>query len=250
MATKFDFLIENYKVGALAKYVLAYEDLHKLNRGLIYCSITGFGQTGPYKDRAGYDFMIQAMGDLMSVTGLPDGVPGGGPVKVGVAVTDLFTGMYATVAMLAALEHRRRTGDGQHIDLSLMDVQVATLANQAQNYLTSGRIPTRLGNAHPNIAPYEAFPTSDGHMILMVGNDGQFRRFCAAAGRPELSADPRFAATAARVQNRGILIPQLASLISRHSTDHLANGSGGRSRPLRTDQHIGPGLRRPPRQTS
>lgn len=220
LAMKCDFLIENYKVGGLAKYGLAYEDLRKLNRGLIYCSITGFGQTGPYKDRAGYDFMIQAMGGLMSVTGVPDGVPGGGPVKVGVAVTDLFTGMYATVAMLAALEHRRRTGDGQHIDLSLMDVQVATLANQAQNYLTSGRIPTRLGNAHPNIAPYEAFPTSDGHIILAVGNDGQFARFCAAAGRPDLSADPRFATNATRVLNRGILIPQLALLISRHSTDH------------------------------
>ncbi|WOH52482.1 CaiB/BaiF CoA transferase family protein [Bradyrhizobium sp. sBnM-33] len=220
LAAKSDFLLENFKVGGLAKYGLAYENLRHLNRGLIYCSITGFGQDGPYKDRAGYDFMIQAMGGLMSITGLPDGVLGGGPVKVGVAITDLFTGMYATVAMLAALEHRRHTGEGQSIDLSLLDVQVATLANQALNYLTSGEVPGRLGNAHPNVAPYEALPTSDGHIVLAVGNDGQFNRFCAAAGRPGLSADPRFATNPARVQNRGILSPQLASLISAQSTDH------------------------------
>lgn len=202
LAAKSDFLIENYKVGGLRKYGLAYEDLRKLNRGLIYCSITGFGQSGPYKDRAGYDLMIQAMGGLMSITGLPDGTPGGGPVKAGVAITDLFTGMYAVVAMLAALEHRRRTGEGQYIDLSLLDVQVATLSNQAMNYLTSGEVPGRLGNAHPNVAPYEAFPTANGYMILAVGNDGQFGRFCSAAGRPDLSADTRFATNAARVKNR------------------------------------------------
>jgi crotonobetainyl-CoA:carnitine CoA-transferase CaiB-like acyl-CoA transferase len=220
LAAKSDFLLENYKVGGLAKYGLSYQQMRKLHPGLIYCSITGFGQSGPYKDRAGYDFMIQAMGGLMSVTGLPDGAPGSGPVKVGVAVTDLFTGMYAAVAMLAALEHRRRTGEGQHIDLALLDVQIAMLANQAMNYLTSGDVPKRLGNAHPNIAPYEAFATSDGHIILAVGNDGQFSRFCAAAGAPGLSADERFATNADRVQNRAVLIPQIASLISKSSTDH------------------------------
>ncbi|MCK1742072.1 CoA transferase [Bradyrhizobium sp. 139] len=219
LAMKCDFLLENYKVGGLAKYGLGYEHLTKLNPGLIYCSVTGFGQTGPYKDRAGYDFMIQAMGGLMSVTGLPDGTPGAGPVKVGVAITDLFTGMYAAVAMLAALEHRRRTGMGQHIDMALLDVQVATLANQAMNYLTSMKNPERLGNAHPNVAPYDAFPTSDGHIILTVGNDRQFRNFCAAAGRPDLSADLRFATNAGRVENRAILIPQLAEIISSRRTD-------------------------------
>lgn len=164
--------------------------------------------------------MIQAMGGLMSITGLPDGTPGGGPVKAGVAITDLFTGMYAVVAMLAALEHRRCTGEGQYIDLSLLDVQVATLSNQAMNYLTSGEVPGRLGNAHPNVAPYEAFPTANGYMILAVGNDGQFGRFCSAAGRPDLSADTRFATNAARVKNRGILIPELAALIPMYPTDH------------------------------
>lgn len=220
LAAKSDFLLENYKVGGLAKYGLSYEHLRKLNPGLIYCSITGFGQDGPYKDRAGYDFMIQAMGGLMSVTGLPDGTPGAGPVKAGVAITDLFTGMYATVAMLAALEHRRRTGEGQRIDRALLDVQVVTLANQALNYLTSGDVPRRLGNAHPNIAPYEAFPTSDGYMILAVGNDGQFDRFCSAAGRPDLSKDPRFARNSGRVENRAALIPQVAAILAQHSTDH------------------------------
>ncbi|RXG83854.1 CaiB/BaiF CoA transferase family protein [Bradyrhizobium zhanjiangense] len=220
LAAKSDFLLENYKVGGLAKYGLSYQHLRKLNPGLIYCSITGFGQDGPYKDRAGYDFMIQAMGGLMSVTGLPDGMAGAGPVKVGVAITDLFTGMYATVAMLAALEHRRRTGEGQWIDLSLLDVQVATLANQALNYLTSGDVPRRLGNAHPNIAPYEAFPTSDGYMILAVGNDDQFSRFCSAAGRPDLSKDPRFATNSGRVENRRALIPQVAAVLAQHPTNH------------------------------
>lgn len=220
LAAKSDFLIENYKVGGLTKYGLAYEDLRKLNRGLIYCSITGFGQSGPYKDRAEYDLMIQAIGSLMSITGLPGGKPGGGPVKAGVAITDLFTGMYAVAAMLAALENRRRTGEGQYIDLSLLDVQVAALSNQAMNYLTSGEVPGRLGNTHPNVAPYEAFPMANGYLILAVGNDGQFGRFCSAAGRPDLSADTRFATNAARLKNRGILIPELAALISMHPTDH------------------------------
>lgn len=220
LAKKCDFLLENYKVGGLAKYRLDYENLRKINRGLIYCSITGFGQNGPYKDRPGYDFMIQAMGGLMSVTGLPDQVPGAGPVKVGVAITDLFTGMYSAVAMLAALEYRRRTGEGQHIDIALLDVQVATLANQAMNYLTSGKVPGRLGNAHPNIAPYESFPTSDGYIILTIGNDGQFSRFCETAGRPELSLDRRFVTNGARVENRAILIPLLTELISERSTNH------------------------------
>ncbi|HYE00229.1 MAG TPA: CaiB/BaiF CoA-transferase family protein, partial [Alphaproteobacteria bacterium] len=171
LAAKSDFVLENFKVGGLAKYGLGYDDLRRVNPGLIYCSITGFGQTGPYRNRAGYDFMIQGMGGLMSLTGAPDGEPGAMPMKVGVAIVDVFTGMYATVAVLAALEHRRKTGEGQHIDLALLDVQVATLANQALNYLASGSVPKRLGNAHPNIVPYQAFATADGHIILAVGND-------------------------------------------------------------------------------
>jgi crotonobetainyl-CoA:carnitine CoA-transferase CaiB-like acyl-CoA transferase len=220
LAAKSDFVLENYKVGSLEKYGLSYEHLKKLNAGLIYCSITGFGQNGPYKDRPGYDFLVQAMGGLMSITGLPDGEPGAGPVKAGVAITDLFTGMYATVAMLAALDHRRRTGKGQHIDLALLDVQVATLANQALNYLTSGNVPRRLGNAHPSIVPYEAFATTDGHIILAVGNDEQFSRFCAVAGRPDLSLDDRFATNAGRVEHRLVLVPQVANILVKQSISH------------------------------
>lgn len=202
-----DVLIENFKVGGLAAYGLDYASLQQLNPRLIYCSITGFGQTGPYAKRAGYDFMIQAMGGLMSVTGKAAGEEGAGPVKVGVALTDILTGLYASNAVLAALAERERSGQGQYIDLALLDVQVACLGNQALNYLTTGVPPQRLGNAHPNIVPYQDFPTADGDFILTVGNDGQFRRFCDVAGYPEWASDARFASNAQRVAHRAELIP-------------------------------------------
>ena len=202
-----DVLIENFKVGGLAAYGLDYASLQQLNPGLIYCSITGFGQTGPYAKRAGYDFMIQAMGGLMSVTGKAAGEEGAGPVKVGVALTDILTGLYASNAVLAALAERERSGQGQYIDLALLDVQVACLGNQALNYLTTGVPPQRLGNAHPNIVPYQDFPTADGDFILTVGNDGQFRRFCDVAGHREWASDARFASNAQRVAHRAELIP-------------------------------------------
>jgi len=207
LAQQADVVLENYKVGGLAKYGLDYPALAKLNPRLVYCSITGFGQDGPYANRAGYDFLIQGMGGLMSVTGTRGGEAGAGPQKVGVALTDILTGLYATVAVLAALAHRDRTGIGQHIDLALLDVQVACLANQAMNYLTTGVAPKRMGNAHPNIVPYQDFPTADGDMILAIGNDSQFARFCELAGRPEWASDPRFATNAQRVANRDSLIP-------------------------------------------
>ncbi len=218
LAAESDIVLENFKVGGLAKYGLDYESLRSVNHGIIYCSITGFGQDGPYSHRAGYDFLIQAMGGLMSVTGAPDEEPGGEPMKVGVAIVDIFTGMYASTAVLAALAHRERTGDGQHIDLALLDVQVATLANQAMNYLISGNSPERLGNAHPNIVPYQACATADGHIILAVGNDEQFRKFCAVAGRPELGEDERFATNAARVRNRAALMPILQEILQQRSS--------------------------------
>ncbi|MFM2058795.1 MAG: hypothetical protein RLY71_3180, partial [Pseudomonadota bacterium] len=174
-----DVVLENFKVGALKKYDLHYEALKRFNPGVIWCSITGFGQKGPYAKRAGYDFLIQGMGGLMSVTGRAEGEDGAGPQKVGVALTDVMTGLYATVGILAALQHRERTGEGQFIDLALLDVQVAALANQTANYLIGGVVPGRMGNAHPNIVPYQDFPTADGDMILAIGNDGQFARFCA-----------------------------------------------------------------------
>ena len=202
-----DVLIENFKVGGLAVYGLDYQSLQALNPRLIYCSVTGFGQQGPYAKRAGYDFMIQAMGGLMSITGKADGEDGAGPVKVGVALTDILTGLYASNAILAALAERERSGQGQYIDLALLDVQIACLGNQALNYLTTGMPPRRLGNAHPNIVPYQDFPTADGDFILTVGNDGQFRKFCEVAGHPEWATDPRFVSNAARVANRAELIP-------------------------------------------
>ncbi|WP_372053301.1 CaiB/BaiF CoA-transferase family protein (plasmid) [Tistrella mobilis] len=219
LAAESDVVIENFKVGGLKKYGLDHDSLRALNPRLIYCSITGFGQTGPYAPRAGYDFMIQAMGGLMSVTGEPDEVPGGGPVKVGVALVDVMTGLYATIGVLAALAHRERTGEGQHIDLALLDVSVATLANQAMNYLVSGRAPGRMGNAHPNIVPYQAFATQDGHLVLAIGNDEQFRRFAAEAGHPEWSTDPRFATNAQRVANRAALVPLVAGAVATRTTD-------------------------------
>jgi crotonobetainyl-CoA:carnitine CoA-transferase CaiB-like acyl-CoA transferase len=209
LAQKSDVVIENFKVGGLKNYGLDYESLKTINPGLIYCSITGFGQTGPYATRAGYDFLIQGMGGLMSITGRKDDEAGAGPQKVGVALTDILTGLYASVAVLAALSHRDRTGLGQLIDMALLDVQVASLANQNTNYLTTLVAPKRMGNAHPNIVPYQDFPTADGDMILAVGNDGQFGKLCRVMGHAEWSADERFATNAARVTNRTILIPLL-----------------------------------------
>ena len=209
-----DVLIENFKVGGLAKYGLDFSSLSKINSRLVYCSITGFGQTGPYKDRAGYDFMIQAMGGLMSVTGSE----GGEPMKVGVAVADVMTGLYASNAIQGALIHQLRTGQGQHIDLALLDVQVAALANQAMNYIATGDNPKRLGNAHPNIVPYQAFATSDGHLILAVGNDAQFERFCQVAGEKELACNSLYASNALRVANRNELVPEVSRLLKLQST--------------------------------
>ncbi|PKM33469.1 MAG: CoA transferase [Gammaproteobacteria bacterium HGW-Gammaproteobacteria-12] len=204
-----DVLLENFKVGGLAAYGLDYESLKAINPRLIYCSITGFGQTGPYAKRAGYDFMIQGLGGLMSLTGRPEGEEGAGPMKVGVALTDILTGLYATVGVLAALNQREQSGMGQHIDVALLDVQVACLANQAMNYLTTGASPQRLGNAHPNIVPYQDFPSADGNFILAVGNDGQFRKFCEVAGIANLADDPRFVTNKVRVAHRAELIPLL-----------------------------------------
>jgi len=207
LAVKSDVLIENYKVGGLEAYGLGYEDLKKINPGLVYCSITGFGQTGPFSNRAGYDFLIQAMGGLMSVTGERDGKPGAGPQKVGVALTDILTGLYTNIAALSALYRREQTGEGCHIDMALLDVTTATMANQALNFLVTGESPTRMGNAHPNIVPYEAFEASDMYLIVAVGNDRQFAKYVEVAGKPELSDDERFSTNSARVKNREILIP-------------------------------------------
>ncbi|POR59205.1 L-carnitine dehydratase/bile acid-inducible protein F [Pseudomonas syringae pv. aptata] len=207
LAAKSDIVIENFKVDGLAAYGLDYESLKAVNPRLIYCSITGFGQSGPYARRPGYDFMIQALGGLMSLTGLPDGEEGAGPVKVGVALTDILTGLYSTTAILAALAHRDQSDIGQFIDMALLDVQVACLANQGMNYLTTGIAPKRLGNAHPNIVPYQDFPTADGDLILTVGNDSQFRKFAAVAGQPQWAEDPRFLTNKLRVAHRAELIP-------------------------------------------
>lgn len=218
LAAECDVVIENFKKDGLVRYGLDYASLKTVNPRLVYCSITGFGQDGPYAARAGYDFLIQGLGGLMSITGRPDGEAGGGPMKVGVALTDILTGLYAANAVQAALAWRERSGEGQYIDLALLDVQVACLANQAMNYLTSGRSPQRLGNAHPNIVPYQDFPTDDGYMILTVGNDGQFARFCEVAGHPELAADARFATNKARVQHRDTLVPLLNKITIRRTT--------------------------------
>lgn len=215
-----DVLVENYRPGTLDRYGLGFEQVKPANPGLVYCSITGFGLTGPYAERPGYDFLIQAMGGIMSVTGAPEGEP----TKAGVAIADLMAGMYATVAILAALRHREATGDGQLIDMSLLDSQVAWLSNAGQYFLTSGERTPRLGNAHPMIVPYQAFAASDGHFILAVGNDGQFARFCDVAGRPELAIDERYATNPARVKNRSELVPILEQLIAgRPCADWLAD---------------------------
>lgn len=215
LASGADILLENFKVGGLAKYGLDYASLHADNPRLIGCSITGFGQDGPYAHRAGYDFMIQAMGGLMSLTGEADAMP----MKTGVAITDVMTGLYATVGVLAALQERSRTGVGRHVDVALLDVQVATLANQALNALVSGRDPERHGNAHPNIVPYQAFACADGHLVLTVGNDAQFARFAALLGHPEWVRDPAYATNAARVGNREVLVPMIQSILATRPRD-------------------------------
>ena len=218
MALSSDILVENFKVGGLANYGLDFESLKALNPRLIYCSVTGFGQDGPYAERAGYDLMIQAMSGMMSITGRPDAVPGGGPLRVGVALTDLFTGVYASTAILAALEVRNRTGQGQHIDMALLDVGMAILANQAAGFLNTGQVPQRQGNSHPSLAPYQEFQTRDGAMLLAIGNDGQFARFCQAVARPEWASDPRFASNTLRVTHREVLIPAMQALTRTRST--------------------------------
>ena len=217
LATKSDVLLENYKVGGLAKYGLAYPELSKINPGIVYCSVTGYGQTGPLAHRPGYDFIFQGMGGLMSITGERDELPGGGPQKVGIAVTDVMAGMYASLAVTAALLHRERTGQGQYIDIALLDTIVAFGANQIFNYFHSGKIPQRWGNAHPNLLPYEVFPTSDGHLILGAGNDGQWASFCRAAERPELATDPRFRSMPDRIRNRATLIPIVQDIMKRRT---------------------------------
>ncbi|GGC04183.1 CaiB/BaiF CoA transferase family protein [Pseudoduganella buxea] len=219
LAAQSDVVLENYKVGQLKRYGLDYESLKAVKPDLVYCSVTGFGQDGPYAHRAGYDFLIQGMGGLMSVTGERDDLPGGGPQKAGVALCDLMTGMYATIAIQAALIHRDRTGEGQYIDMALLDVQVAMLANMGSNYLNSGKAPKRWGNAHPNIVPYQTFACADGYIIVATGNDGQYVKFVEAGGRPELATDPRFVTNPLRVQNRDILVPLLAQMVLEKGRD-------------------------------
>jgi len=223
LASQCDVIIENFKVGGLKKYGLDYESLQAEMPGLIYCSITGFGQTGPFAHRPGYDFMIQGMGGLMSITGERDDLPGGGPQKAGVAVTDVFTGLYGAVAILGALRERDRSGLGQHIDLALLDCHVAMLSNQNLNYMTSGQAPTRAGNAHQNVVPYQVFKTSDDFMILAVGNDSQFRAFCQVVGHDEWASDPRFVTNSARIVNRVALIALIeAQMLTRTRDDWMS----------------------------
>jgi crotonobetainyl-CoA:carnitine CoA-transferase CaiB-like acyl-CoA transferase len=217
LAAECDVVIENFKVGGLKKYGLDHETLRTLNPRLVTCSITGFGQDGPYAARAGYDFMIQGMGGLMDITGAPDGEP----QKVGVAVVDVFTGVYASVGILAALRRRDATGEGGHVDMALLDVSVAILANQAMNYLASGTAPRRLGNAHPNIVPYQVFEVADGHVIVAVGNDGQFAKFCVVVGAEDIAADPAFATNGDRVKRRADLVPRLAPHVKAFPRDEL-----------------------------
>ena len=236
-----DVLIENYKVGGLKKYGLDYDSLSRINPRLIYCSITGFGQDGPYADRPGYDALVQAMGGLMSVTGEPDEVLGGGPQKVGVAVVDILTGLYATNAILAALLHRAKSDQGQHIDIALLDVQVATLANQAGNYLLSGNVPQRMGSAHPSIVPYQPFACADGHVMLAIGNDSQFAALCRAAGQTAIASDERFATNAMRVQHRAELLVALTPLMQQHGVEiwcELAQQEGFPCGPINTIDRV------------
>jgi crotonobetainyl-CoA:carnitine CoA-transferase CaiB-like acyl-CoA transferase len=218
LARECDVLIENYKHGDLARYALGYEDLKSVNPRLVYCSVTGFGQTGPYRERPGYDFMIQGMGGMMSVTGEPDGAPGGGPQRAGVPIADIVTGMYASIAICAALAHRAESGAGQHLDLALLDSQIALLAYQNTNYFSTGTPPKRIGNLHPNIVPYQPFRSSDGEVIVACGNDNLFRKFCDAAGCPELAQDPRFATNGKRVENRAEITRLIQEIFGKKTT--------------------------------
>ena len=238
LACQSDVLVENFKTGGLARYGLDYESLRHLNPRLIYCSVTGFGQTGPYAPRAGYDLLVQAMSGLMSITGRADSEPGGGPLRVGVAVIDLFTGMYATSAILSALEARHHTGRGQHIDMALLDVAMAVLANQGTGYLNSGNLPHRQGNTHPSVVPYQDFPTADGNMLLAIGNDGQFARFCAAAG-VDWAQDVRFATNAGRVTHRDSLIPLMVSITRTRPTTEWIKLLEDKAVPCGPINHIG-----------
>lgn len=210
LAARADILIENFKTGTLARYGLDYESLKAINRGLVYCSVTGFGQTGPRRHQVAYDFLVQAMGGIMSLTGEPDGNPGGGPQKIGVAMNDLTTGLYAVIGILAAVARRAETGEGDHIDIAMLDVQAALLANQAMNHLLTGAVPRRYGNSHPNVMPQQAFQCADGPIILAVGNDGQFARLCAALGDPGMAEDDRFRENRGRVENRDALTERLS----------------------------------------
>jgi crotonobetainyl-CoA:carnitine CoA-transferase CaiB-like acyl-CoA transferase len=223
LAARSDVLLENYKFGDLARYGLGYEDLKKVNPRLIYCSVTGFGQTGPDREKPGYDFMIQGMGGLMSITGERDDLPGGGPQRVGVPIVDMMTGMYASIAVCAAIAHRAETGVGQHIDLALLDTQVAFLANQAMNYLATGDVPQRIGNAHPNIVPYQTFKTADGDIILACGNDNLFNKFCEVGNCQELAQDGRFSTNARRVENREAITELLAVVFRKRTTRDWVN---------------------------
>ncbi|MBX9903525.1 MAG: CoA transferase [Burkholderiales bacterium] len=241
LAKGVDVLVENYKVGDLARYGLGYDDLAKLNPGLIYCSVTGFGQTGPYKDRPGYDFMAQGMGGLMSITGEADGMPGGGPQRVGIPIIDMTTGMYASIAICAALAHRAVTGKGQWIDVALLDSCVAFLANQAMNYFATGESPTRIGNAHPNIVPYQTFATKDGAIILACGNDNLFNKFCETAGCAHLPKDPRFAVNAERVKNRIEITRLLNEVFEKRTTREwvqLLDDAGVANGPINTIKEV------------
>lgn len=223
LAARSDIVLENFKVGTLSRYGLGYDDLKAINPGIIYCSITGFGLDGPRKSQVAYDFMIQAMGGLMSVTGECDDAPGGGPQKVGVPIVDIMTGMYAAIACLAALARRVETGEGEHVDIGMLDVSVAMLANQAMNHLVSGATPTRKGNKHPNIQPQDVFAVKGGHIVLAVGNDEQFRRFAGVLGRPELADDPRFKTNVERVRNLDVLHPLISDIfVTRDMDDWIA----------------------------
>lgn len=237
LAAQADIVVENFKVGDLARYGLAYDDLKAVNPALIYCSITGFGQTGPMAEQPAYDFMIQAMGGLMSVTGAPDGVPGGGPQKVGVPIVDLMTGMYATVAILGALAHRAQTGTGNYIDIAMLDVQVGILANQAMNYLVSGKAPVRTGNSHPNIQPQNVYRCADGYIALVVGNDSQFARLCGILGCEELVTDQRFSTNKGRVENVAAMTEIVDEAFSRRNRADwfgLLEAAGLPSAPINT----------------
>ena len=239
LAAQSDIVVENFKVGGLAHYGLDYDSLKVGNPRLIYCSVTGFGQSGPYAQRAGYDLMIQAMSGMMSITGNADGTPGGGPMRVGVAITDLFTGVFACSAILAALEVRHQTGKGQHIDMALLDCGMAMLANQAIGYLNTGAVPRRQGNTHPSLAPYQNFPTQDGQMLLAIGNDGQFSRFAHAAGQPQWAGDARFATTSARNIHRGELIAALEAVTRTQTTAYWIQLLGDKAVPCGPINDVG-----------